>query len=343
MTTTPTPVRPPRGKDPSGTIDQRRPPSRLGGVPGRVRSFVSDLDRRLRRWPRTPARAIRPAWPAWLRLPAWPAWPAWLRLPGRPGGERAVRPGAIDPRIERRRMDVTRRRSRRRLAAVTSLAALGCLVVGGWFLLHSSLMSARVVTVVGASHTPRGEVVTAAGLDGRPPLLDVVPGAAETRIEQLPWVLRATVSRQWPDGVRIAVTERTPVAVVASGTSRWAEVDRSGRVLEIVSTPPTGLPQLAISGTPGVSGSELGQSARPGLAVVASLPPAFVAQVVSVDAKTGDQLRLQLTTPISVLLGGPVQLPAKYSDVASILAHAVLHPGDVIDVTVPGSPVVAGP
>ena len=240
-------------------------------------------------------------------------------------------------------MDVARRRDRRRLAVVGSVAAIGFVLVAGWFLLHSRLMSAQVVTVAGATHTPRGQIVDAAGLGGKPPLVDVSQGAAEARIDELPWVLRSTVSLQWPDGVRIAVTERKPVAVVASGSSTWAEVDRSGRVLQIVPAPPAGVPQLFVPGSPGRPGSELGPAAGPGLAVAGSLPPAFAAQVVTVDARTSGQLRLQLSTPVSVLLGAPVQLLAKYSDVASILAHAVLHPGDVIDVTVPGSPVVSGP
>jgi cell division protein FtsQ len=204
-------------------------------------------------------------------------------------------------------------------------------------------LSARVVTVTGADHVTAAAVIDAAGLSGQPPLVSVDPAATAAKIERLPWVLRASVSRHWPDGVRITVVERTPVAVVAAGASGWALVDRTGRVLADVSTPPAGMPRLDVTAVPHAPGSWLRSSADPGLAVAATLPPAFVAQVTTVEATASGTLRLQLTTPISVLLGNDAQLRQKYLDVASILAHAFLHPNDVIDVTVPSSPVVAGP
>ena len=96
-----------------------------------------------------------------------------------------------------------------------ALVAVGAAVAGGWWLLHSRLLSAKVVTVVGSVHTPAAEIEAVAGVSGHPPLLDVDSGAAEARLEQLPWVRSATVARQWPDGVKITVVEQTPVAAVA--------------------------------------------------------------------------------------------------------------------------------
>ena len=60
------------------------------------------------------------------------------------------------------------------------------------------------------------------GLAEHPPLLDVNAGAAAARIEQLPWVRRATVRVSWPDGVHIAVTEETPRFVASAPGGRWA-------------------------------------------------------------------------------------------------------------------------
>ena len=47
---------------------------------------------------------------------------------------------------------------------------------------------------------------------------------------------------------------------------------------------------------------------------------------------------MRLTTPVTVDLGSTAQLPAKYEDVAALLAGATLTSGDVIDVSVPESP-----
>jgi cell division protein FtsQ len=47
------------------------------------------------------------------------------------------------------------------------------------------------------------------------------------RLEQLPWVRTAVVSRVLPDGIRVRITERVPRAVVrtASGRFRWVDDD----------------------------------------------------------------------------------------------------------------------
>ena len=90
----------------------------------------------------------------------------------------------------------------------------------------------------------------------------------------------------------------------------------------------------------GAPGSALGPAAAPALAVATTLPPAFVAQVASVTGDPNGQVTLSLTTPVTVDLGSAVQLGAKYEDVAALLAGATLHAGDVIDVSVPGSPTV---
>ena len=47
------------------------------------------------------------------------------------------------------------------------------------------------------------------------------------RLERLPWVRTAVVSRVLPDGIRVRITERVPRAVVrtASGRFRWVDED----------------------------------------------------------------------------------------------------------------------
>jgi cell division protein FtsQ len=268
----------------------------------------------------------------------------------------------MDPRIRARRAAVTRRQGRRRLWLLMSLLVVVGLAVAAWFVLHSSLLSAKVVRVEGSAHETPAQVIAAAGLAGRPPLLDVNPGASAAGVERLPWVRTATVQRQWPDGVRIVVTERRPAAVVqrtgapaaghvtgAPATGRptgapaaapWAEVDPTGRVLADVAAPPPGLPTLTAAGSPGAPGTRLPAVFGPGVAVVATLPPAFAAQVTGVTVQPHGQLSLSLTSPVTVVLGDTSQLATKYEDVAAVLRGAGLHAGDVIDVSVPGAPTV---
>jgi cell division protein FtsQ len=249
----------------------------------------------------------------------------------------------MDPRMGRRRADVSRRAGRWRRYALGAGAATVVLVVIGWFLLHSGLASARVITVRGAPAGTAPAVIGAAGLGGHPPLVDIPVEQAVAAVERLPWVGRATVERSWPDGVVVTVTRRVPVAVMADAGAGWAEVDRTGRVVAVVPTAPAGLVQLHVDAQPGRLGEWVPAGIGPEVKVAATLPPAFVAQVVTVEAQPDAAVALQLTTPVSVLLGTADDLAAKYDDVATILLHATLHPGDVIDVRVPGSPVISGP
>ncbi len=153
------------------------------------------------------------------------------RRSGRSSGGTAPRPSAggrpgrgadgIDPRISARRTAVIRQQGRRRLRIILIGLAGAAVVVGAWFVLHSPLFSARSVTVVGAVHESAAQVKTVSGLSSHTPLIDVDRGAVSARIEQLPWVKSAAVAVSWPDGVRITLTEETPLA---GGT-------RSGRTL----------------------------------------------------------------------------------------------------------------
>jgi cell division protein FtsQ len=223
--------------------------------------------------------------------------------------------------------------------------ALGvlCLIVvvaGAWYALHSRLFSARVVTVVGAVHTPVAQIERAAGLENQPPLLDVGAGAV-AGIERLPWIAHATVSREWPDGVRITVVERTVAAAVPEvpATAGWALVDRSGRVLAVSPAPPPGVVRLSGTAPPGSPGSTVRQS-RAALDVARTLPKAFVAQVRSVGEDPRGDVTLQLTSSLTVYLGSTSDLRRKYEDVAAILSGAQLASGEVIDVSAPSTPVV---
>jgi cell division protein FtsQ len=262
---------------------------------------------------------------------------------GRPGRAPAAPeppPAPIDPRIRARRAEVLRTEARRRLRV--ALVALGVvvLVVAGWFAVHSRLFSARVVTVVGAVHTPAGQIVAAAGLSDHPPLIDV-GSSAVAGVERLPWVAHATISREWPDGVRITVSERKAVAVAADvpASAGWVLVDRSGKVLAHVAQPPAGLVRVSGAFAPGPPGSTAGGLGAT-LRVVSSLPKAFAGQVTGVSEDRAGDVTLQLNSALTVYLGSTDQLPQKYEDVAAILSGAGLTSGATIDVAAPATPVV---
>jgi cell division protein FtsQ len=256
----------------------------------------------------------------------------------RPGTARGRR--GMDPRISARRTAVTREQGRRRLRVVLILLAAVTALVGIWFLLHTPLVSARSITVDGNTHETAAQVVQQSGLAGHPPLLEVNAGAVAARVERLPWVRSASVRVEWPESVTITVTEEVPRLVMSEPGAQWATLSTDGRVLAVAPARPPGLLALAGPQAPGALGSTLGPGDEPGLAVAATLPVSFAAQVTGVAVEPGGWVQLAMNTPIVVDIGTATQLPAKYEDVASLLAGATLHIGDVIDVSVPDAPTV---
>jgi cell division protein FtsQ len=253
----------------------------------------------------------------------------------------------IDPRIRQRRVAIRRREGRRRLRWVMAGASAIVLVVLVVLLLHTPLFGARAITVTGAHpHTSDAAILAASGLAHHPSLISVDTGAVAARVGALPYIASARVSRHWPDGVQIDVTERVPVVQMFGPATSWSVLDGHGRTLQVQPGRVAGLLQLiahTASGgiPPGAVGKSLPPEASPGLEVSRTLPRAFSAQVVSVSLASDDTVSLSLNSGITVLLGTATDLRAKYEDVAAIIARGTLQANSTIDASVPQSPTVS--
>jgi cell division protein FtsQ len=254
------------------------------------------------------------------------------RRQARGGGE----PDA-HPRIRERRRAVEHGASRRRrvlLGVAGVVVAVLAISIG---LLLSPLLAVEHVTVSGADHTPVGTILAAADLGGHPAMVTLDTGAVERRIDALPWILEATVTRHWPSTVSIDVIERTPVAIVSGASGSPELIDETGRVLAAQADART-LPRVAVGERAGVPGTSL-HGAAAALVVAATLPRAFRRQVASIVESRGS-VTLSLRVPVRFYLGPPTNLAQKYAAIAAVIAHAQLHVGDVVDVTAPQSVVV---
>ena len=163
----------------------------------------------------------------------------------------------VDPRVSARRAQVARSRRWRWWIGLGSLAAIFVLAVGAWLLLHTSFFQAKTLRVEGSAHEPAGLIVAASGITTQTPLISIDTASAATGIEALPWVKTASVELHWPSTVVIAVTQRTPVAVMHA-PNRHALIDPTGRVLARPHTLPSGAPtvHLVVPGVvPGIPGS----------------------------------------------------------------------------------------
>jgi cell division protein FtsQ len=258
-------------------------------------------------------------------------------------GGRATRPvSSVAP--QRRR--ATRARGGR-IAIGIAVAVL--FVVGAVGALLGPILALRRIQVVVRPASVRPdpgapssiELARQSGLSLGTPLIEVCGSCAATRLDRLPEVRSATVRRRWPNGAVVEVVLRTPVAAVTVGRD-WALVDRAGRVLAVVASPPANVVPIEGSAlqhlpAPGVAP---GAGLRWGAAVAAALPSSVRAAVAAVDVEAGGQVTLRLEEGTRVELGRPGALAAKMEAVATVLARVPLSGVATVDVTVPSAPVV---
>ena len=163
----------------------------------------------------------------------------------------AQKNGAGESRFLRgnNRLPARRRMSQRgqwvrwlRVSAV--VLGLAGVVVVGWaarnFLRHDArfqLASSAEIELQGNQIVARPEVVHVFAGDVGRSVFTVPLAARKTEIEKIPWVHSAAVMRLWPNRLRVAIVERTPVAYLRDGNS-IDMVDADGVILEM---PPKGL------------------------------------------------------------------------------------------------------
>ena len=153
-----------------------------------------------------------------------------------------------------------------------------------WALLDSRFFVVRSVQVTGTHLTTGSEVRSAAAIPPGLPLIRVNTAVIAHRVEQIRQVLSARVSRSWPDGVTIAVTERTPALAVQSGGG-YQLVNRYGVDVEASARRPPGLPLFTVAAGPVSVPALRGSPAVYAAAVVVRELPRFLARsVVSVQA-----------------------------------------------------------
>jgi cell division protein FtsQ len=247
----------------------------------------------------------------------------------------------MHPRLARRRAAVGREAGRRRLVMLLGALSVVSILVIAYAALHSSLFSARHVTIVGNQETTDQQILAASGMLAHPALLSIDVARDEAALEQLPWIEKAVLARNWPDSVLITVTERNPVARFDDGAHLLGVVDATGRLLEISSAAPSGLVPIRIPKNGLLPGESLPR-AEAALALVASAVPESILGDVRTLEGTSTGAVVVLRSGATAELGQATDLRAKMTALATMLAtpSVVLGAHSSIDLRVPDAPVV---
>lgn len=221
--------------------------------------------------------------------------------------------------------------------AFFTLAVVAILAGVGWALLDSRFFVVRHVAVTGTHLVPAAEVRRVAAIPAGVPLIRVNGAVVAHRVDQIRQVESAQVTRDWPDGVTITVTERKPALAVPSAQG-YQLIDRDGVAVEFVLQLPRGMPRLilptgsplaALRGSPAVSAAAQ---------VLQQLPRWVARRVVAVQAPGASEVTLRLTHHITVVWGSPDR-PAIKAKVLGVLMHTHAH---TYDVSAPGTAVTGG-
>lgn len=250
------------------------------------------------------------------------------RASGRRRG--AGRPASRAAQLPRPPRPLRRARNQRHLLTAAGLAAILALAGAlAWVLLGSSLLEARSVQVIGTREELTAEEVAAvAAVPLGAPLLRLDTEEIEARVAAVPRVAAVQVSRTLGGTVRIAVTERNPIAVRPAPDGVYL-IDVTGTDYAKVADAPSGLPELLVAR---IGPGDKATSAA--ITVLTGLPGPLRTQVLSVAADSPADVVLRLGDGREVRWGGVEAGERK----AAVLGVLLTQPGRVYDVSSPDLP-----
>lgn len=262
---------------------------------------------------------------------------------------RATAPPRVDPRLRARRIAVRRAEGRRRLRAVAVVAIVVVLVVTVLAVLASPLFAIDDVRVEGAVYSDgRALAEVVDDLEGQPVLLADLD-AAELRLEEIPWVRDARITRDFPDGVLVEILERQALAHVRGEDGRYRVIDVEGVVLDVIDGVPIDYVEITGRGPDLRPGESVGSAVRGAAQLANALPPSLRRRVTSLAVDDNGEISMVLDgrpqadeplLPITVVFGRPDDYQDKLVALVNELARH--EPGDIssIDVST-GSPIVS--
>jgi cell division protein FtsQ len=248
----------------------------------------------------------------------------------------------LDPRVRARRIEVRRSLGRRRFWILVAVLAPIVLLGLGLAALYSPLVGVRTVSIEAPAHLDAAEVRSAALLSRGTPMIKVNTEAVARRIEALPLVASAQVTKQWPGTIRISVTERRAVVAAKAADGSWRTVDVTGRVLQGGADQPA-MPVIEGPAPAGAPGEFVPAQAATAVRAGAAMSPPLIPLVKVIRWDADGAATLILGSGVPVRLGVSEQLTQQFISLSALLPALGMSKVESIDLTVPDHPVVTRP
>ena len=235
---------------------------------------------------------------------------------------------------------MVRARGRKRRAAILWSLGIGVGLVLLYWLATGPLLAVHEVNVTGYERDDSAQLVTAlqsAAGDGT----IIVPATGEMRAaaQRFPWVESISVSRTWPRGLKVVVSEAKPVAIASFGGTA-VMVSAAGRVLGPME-PGRSLGTVRLAAQAPAAGQTLPEDEIATLAFLDASKPAVAAKVRDLQVDPAHQVTAQLVDGPQLRLGAADRMVAKARALALMLKGvpaAQRGTGTYIDLSVPENP-----
>lgn len=346
--------------------DRRRPTSRKATQ----RSMQGRSSRSTR--PSRPTSALRTRAPRSSRQPSAPRMPRAPRTPRSAAAPRTAqaRPSVLHPqRASRPQSGREAREARARqvrtadamgiVMRVVVVVAVVAAVLGVAFLVLSNTSTFQITSIdaVASDHVSTDDIQKLAKVEEGTTLLNVDTNAITQNLMKNPWVESVSVEREFPDKLKISVTERTVEAVVVMSSRSVAWYLGEGEVWlepvnldvsdgqsadDVALEKATSVDAILITGVPATVDPVAGSKATDDVIVAIrsyldGFSSDFASQIVSFTAPSEASISCVLSSGVEVSLGSPSDISSKEEVVKSLLAE---YPDELtyINVRVPSSP-----
>ncbi|MGP4003156.1 cell division protein FtsQ/DivIB [Streptomyces sp. 8N706] len=239
------------------------------------------------------------------------------------------------------------RRPRRRtlIAALAALVLLGTGTV--WVLYGSDWVRVEHVRARGTEVLTPEQVVRAARVPMNTPLVSVDTDEVAARLRtELPRIASVDVVREWPKGIGLTVTERHPVALIATGPvakgGKFIEVDAGGVRFATVGRRPKGVPLLELKPDRSPSLRRFGPDRlrREAVRVASGLPERIQRDTQAIKVRSYDSITLEMTGGRTVLWGNGENSAAKSRTLLALMKTA--RDARHFNVSTPTAPAASG-
>lgn len=236
-----------------------------------------------------------------------------------------------DSRVKRKRL--------RLLVALIVVMILGSI---SWRIYNSPLFELREIRVVGNRMVKKGNILERAAIEPGMSLIKVSAREVKERVEAEPWIREIKVVKEYPDRLKLVVSERKPLVTLRTGSGIFI-VDKDGYIWKnegkIKKLPEVrDFPALRIETGEKLEAREL----KNALLCLNSMDESIYSLVASLSAPSVENLTLQLSNGVAVSYGEASETVKKNYVLGLILSQAALK-GDRlvrIDLRVPSHPVV---